>query len=312
LGYLPPTLLGGAMSLDVGAARPAVAAIGARLGLSMEHAAEGILKIANEVMLGALRVVTVQRGLDPRDFGIVAFGGAGPLHANAMAAVLGCYPVVVPRNPGVLSALGFIQSEFKNEFVQTFIRSTVNLDRQALAAQFSALIEKGEAWLAEEGIAAADQRLSASVDMRYEQQGFELTVDASASLTEGGDPAEAIAAFHELHERQYGVRFHVPVELIALRVTATGATPPMRTEREAESAGATVADAIIERRPCYFGGSWVDTPNYERSRLPRGARIEGPAIIVQYDTTTVLLPEHRAEVDDLGNILIWPNGKAGA
>jgi N-methylhydantoinase A len=312
LGYLPPQLLDGAMSLDVASARPAVEAIGAQLGLSMEAAAEGILKIANEVMLGALRVITVQRGLDPRDFGIVAFGGAGPLHANAMAAVLGCYPVVVPKNPGVLSALGFIQSEFKNEFVQTFIRSTVDLDRATLAAQFDALIQKGTAWLQEEDIASQDRRLTYSVDMRYEQQGFEITVEAGPSLIGDGDPGEAIALFHQIHEKQYGVRFQVPVELIALRVTATGTTPPMRNEPEANSVAATLAEALIEPRPCYFDGRWIDTPNYDRNRLPKRTRIEGPAIIVQYDTTTVLLPGHWAEVDGLGNILMWPNSKAGA
>jgi N-methylhydantoinase A len=311
LGYLPPKLLGGAMSLDVASARPVVAAVGRELRLGMEAAAEGILKIANEVMLGALRVITVQRGLDPRDFGIVAFGGAGPLHANAMAQLLGCYPVVVPKNPGVLSALGFIQSEFKNEFVQTFIRSTLDLDRSALAAQFGALIAKGEAWLAQEGIAATDRRLTCGVDMRYEQQGFEITVEAGAELIGDGDPSATIARFHEIHEQQYGVRFQVPVELIALRVTASGTTAPMRDEVAATAVAATIEDALVEMRPCYFEGRWLDTPNYERTRLPKHSRIAGPAIINQYDTTTVLLPGHWAEVDDHGNILIWPNSKAG-
>ena len=119
LGYLPPLLLGGEMSLDAELSRKAVAGIGEQLKLSPKDAAKGIIDIANEVMLGALRVITVQRGLDPREFGIVAFGGAGPLHANALAELLGCYPVLVPRNPGVLCALGFLEADFRNEFVQT-------------------------------------------------------------------------------------------------------------------------------------------------------------------------------------------------
>src|SRR5262249_10421617 len=121
LGYLPPALLGGDMKLDVEAARKAVSAVGKQINLSPENAAKGIIDIANEVMLGPLRVITVQRGLDPREFGIVAFGGAGPLHANALAELLGCYPVLVPPNPGVLCALGFLEADFRNEFVQTYI-----------------------------------------------------------------------------------------------------------------------------------------------------------------------------------------------
>ena len=132
LGYLPKTLLGGEMTLDVDGARASVSELGGKIGLSPEAAAQGILDIANEVMLGALRVITVQRGLDPRDFGIVAFGGAGPLHANAMAELLGCYPVVVPGNPGVLSALGFLEAEFKNEVVRTLIRSIAGSDDAGL------------------------------------------------------------------------------------------------------------------------------------------------------------------------------------
>ena len=142
LGYLPPVLLGGDMALDVAGAKAAIAKVGRAMGLSPEDAAKGIIDIANEVMLGALRVITVQRGLDPRDFGIVAFGGAGPLHANALAELLGCYPVLVPPSPGVLSALGFLEAEFKNEFVQTFIRSTVGLDARRCLARFAASAKK--------------------------------------------------------------------------------------------------------------------------------------------------------------------------
>jgi N-methylhydantoinase A len=259
----------------------------------------------------------VQRGLDPRDFGIVAFGGAGPLHANAVAAVLGCYPVIVPKNPGVLSALGFIQSEFKNEFVQTFIRSTIGLDRTALARPFGNLAASAKAWLDAEAIHAADRRLTYSIDMRYEQQGFEIAVEADDAVVWDGDPTGVIARFHQMHEGLYGVRFQVPVELIALRVTAIGATPAMLDEHRPGIDPTLLSDASVETRPCYFDGRWIDTPHYDRARLPRRSRIKGPAIILQYDTTTVLLPRHWAEADDLGNIMIWPDtkpwqsGKAG-
>lgn len=309
LGYLPPVLLGGDMSLDVEGARKAVAGIGETLGLSPEDAAKGIIDIANEVMLGALRVITVQRGLDPREFGIVAFGGAGPLHANAIAELLGCYPVMVPPNPGVLSALGFLEADFKNEFVQTYIRSTVGLDPAAVWTRFADLEGKAQAWLKEQEVSAEDASIQYTLDLRYEQQGFEVSVDVSADLVRQKGGLEPILAdYHALHERLYGVRFTVPVELVALRVVARGATEPVN-EAAPTGAGSDVAAAIMETRPAYFDGAWQDTPHYDRSKLGVGSRVEGPAIIRQYDTTTVLLPAHYAEIDEHGNVLIWPISK---
>ncbi|HWU61751.1 MAG TPA: hydantoinase/oxoprolinase family protein [Ensifer sp.] len=309
LGYLPPVLLGGDMTLDVEGARAAVARVGNQLGLSPEEAAKGIIDIANEVMLGALRVITVQRGLDPREFGIVAFGGAGPLHANAMAELLGCYPVLVPTNPGVLCALGFLEADFRNEFVQTYIRSTVGLDPAEIWSRFGDLEAKAQEWLVEQEVSKADASITFSLDLRYEQQGFEVAVPVSAEdVRKRGDITRTLADFHDIHERLYGVRFHVPVELVALRVVARGATPPVE-EAKLASAGEDVKNAILETRPAYFNGAWVDTPHYDRAKLGAGARVEGPAIIRQYDTTTVLLPAHYAEIDPHGNILIWPVSK---
>jgi N-methylhydantoinase A len=309
LGYLPSVLLGGDMKLDVDGARAAVATLGQAMGLSAEEAAKGVIDIANETMLGALRVITVQRGLDPREFGIVAFGGAGPVHANALSELLGCYPVLVPPSPGVLSALGFLEAEFKNEFVQTFIRSTVGLESRQIWTRFATLAEKAAAWLEEQEVAPEDRSIRYSVDLCYEQQGFEVTVDLPGDLAEQGGPLDQILEkFHAIHERLYGVRFHVPVEVVALRAVATGATPSVE-ETSPPPAGVDIAAALVETRLCWFGGNWVDTPNYDRTRLSLGARIEGPAIIRQYDTTTVVLPRHYAEVDSHGNLLIWPDSK---
>ncbi len=309
LGYLPPVLLGGDMPLDVEAARQAVAATGERLKLSPEDAAKGIIDIANEVMLGALRVITVQRGLDPREFGLVAFGGAGPLHANALAELLGSYPVLVPPNPGVLCALGFLEAEFRNEFVQTHIRSTKALDPAEVWSRFAELEAKATAWLDEQEVAAADRAIDYALDLRYEQQGFEVAVPVSAEdVRRRGAVDKPLEDFHAVHERTYGVRFHVPVELVALRVVARGATPPVADVAPGADAGAAEA-AVLERRPAYFAGHWHDTPHYDRAKLGVGAEVDGPAIIRQYDTTTVLLPGHYAEIDRSGNILIWPISK---
>ncbi|HVY50349.1 MAG TPA: hydantoinase/oxoprolinase family protein [Devosia sp.] len=309
LGYLPPVLLGGDMPLDVEAGRKAVARIGERLKLSPEEAAKGIIDIANEVMLGALRVITVQRGLDPREFGLVAFGGAGPLHGNALAELLGCYPVLVPPNPGVLCALGFLEADFRNEFVQTYIRTTRDLDPNEVWSRLASLEEKAQAWLTEQDVAPADASIEYALDLRYEQQGFEVAVPVGAAEVRArGTLDKALNDFHALHERTYGVRFHVPVELVALRVVARGATPSV-DEVAPVGAGEGVQSAILETRKAYFNGLWQDTPHYDRNKLGIGARVEGPAIIRQYDTTTVLLPGHYAEIDAHGNILIWPVSK---
>ncbi len=309
LGYLPPALLGGDMKLDVEGARVAIAKLGHAMGLTLEEAARGVIDIANETMLGALRVITVQRGLDPREFGIVAFGGAGPLHANALAELLGCYPVLVPPSPGVLSALGFLEAEFKNEFVQTFIRSTLGLDPAQIWSRFTQLSSKAEAWLDEQDVAAADRSIRYSIDLRYEQQGFEVSIDLPGDLAaRGGNLGEILDKFHAMHERLYGVRFHVPVEVVALRAVATGATPSV-DEHAPQLSGGEDSAAMMETRPCWFDGAWVETPNYDRARLSLAARIAGPAIVRQYDTTTVVLPRHFAEVDGHGNLLIWPISK---
>lgn len=309
LGYLPAKLLGGDMDLDVDGARNAVAAIGKKIGLSPEAAAQGILDIANEVMLGALRVITVQRGLDPRDFGMVAFGGAGPLHANALAALMGCYPVVVPANPGVLSALGFLEAEFKNEFVRTLIGSASGMDESQIWASFRDLSDRAVAWMDEQEVADADRGIRYSLDLRYEQQGFEVGINVPSELVQSASSLDQVLDdFHRTHERLYGVRFDLPIELVALRVVATGATPPVK-ESPPRAGSADVSDAIMETGRAYFSGNWIDTPHIDRDRLAAGARVEGPAIIRQYDTTTVLLPEHYLEVDDSGNLLIWPTAK---
>jgi len=311
LGYLPPKLLGGTMSLDIQAARESMSSIANVLGLSIEDTATGILNIANEEMLGALRVITVQKGLDPRELGILAFGGAGPLHANAMSTLLGCYPIVVPSNPGVLSAKGFIQSDFKNEFVRTLIRSIKDLQPSELALQLQDLRDKATQWLDEQEVAEQDRRIKYSIDMRYEQQGFELTIDADASVVDSGLLGKTIGDFHQMHSRLYGVTLDVPVEMIALRATAIGHTPDISAKaNKGSSSKGSVAQAIQETRPCYFNNKWIDTPYYNRDKLPKRAIFDGPAIVCQYDSTVVVLPNHWVEADIVGNLMIWPNSKA--
>src|SRR5262249_42782811 len=176
-GQLPPRLLGGEVALDVDAAHAAVARVGERLRLDIHAAARGIVELVNENMLGALRVVTVQKGRAPTEFALVSFGGAGGLHANALATMLGSFPVIVPPEPGVLSALGFVASEVKSEFSRTFIRATADVGAEDVRRQFEELEAAGHRWLQDEGVARDAWRIDHIVDMRYHRQGFEIPVD---------------------------------------------------------------------------------------------------------------------------------------
>lgn len=305
LGHLPTSILGGEMLLDVKAARKSISSLGRQLGLNTEETAMGILDIANETMLGALRVVTVQRGLDPRDFAIVGFGGAGPLHANSMAKILGCYPVIIPQHPGVLSALGFLQAKFRNEFIRTFIRTIDKLAFEEFGMVMNDLHEKAIEWLDHEKIPENERIIKFNIDMRYEQQGFEITVEIQDPDSNPSSLVKhALEAFHAEHMRLYNVNFDVPVELVAMRAIAIGMTPEVEIKSAApENEG---EEAIIEIAPAYFEGGWLDTPHYNRERLRVGQRITGPAVVRQYDSTIVIFPDHYAEIDRSNNILIWP------
>src|SRR5579863_7716904 len=223
LGRLPPTLLGGKMMLDTKAAEEAVSKIARALSLDLHQAAQGILDIVNENMFGALRLVTVQKGLDPRDFALVAFGGAGPLHGNAMAVLAGCYPIIVPPTPGVLSALGFLYSDVKNEFAQTFVRTIGEADAREIGDILNRLGREARAWLREEGIDEARQRLSYEADVRYLRQGYEFSLEIDPDRLGNGALDDLAGRFGLAHERIYGFKLTQPVELVNLRAVGIGA-----------------------------------------------------------------------------------------
>lgn len=306
LGRLPPSLLGGNMDLDVTAAEAAVSKIANALGLDLHRAAQGILDIVNENMFGALRLVSVQKGLDPRDFALVAFGGAGPLHGNAMGMLAGCYPVIVPPTPGVLSALGFLYSDIKNEFAQTFVRTLEDVAPQRVSEIFERLMRDARGWLNSEGLESSAQKLRCEADVRYFRQGYEFTLDMSPdSIGEGGLRALA-EQFGAAHERLYGFRLSQPVELVNLRVVGTGEVRKIELPRH-DRMGPDASNAVIDRRQVYFDGGWVNTDIYDRSLLEAGNRIAGPAIVTQKDSTTVIHVNHHGDVDEYLNILIKPN-----
>ena len=280
LGHLPADLIGGEMSLDVEAARAAVQKVADAMGLSLEEAADGILRIVNENMAGALRVISVQRGHDPREFALVAFGGAGPLHANAVAELMGSFPVIVPPSPGLLCALGDLVAGFRNEFAQTLIRLTAEASGEELREILSGLEARAREWMDAQGIAAEAQHVEFVADMRYHGQGYEIPVPWEPGLEE---------RFNALHEQLYGFRMpNTASEIVNLRAVGTGDRPQPELP-EAEPSPSRLAAGT-----------------YARSELRPGTTIAGPSIVTEFDSTTVILEGYTAEIDRYFNLLIRP------
>ena len=308
LGHLPPRLLGGEMELDAGAARAAVQQVADAMGLgSVEEAAEGILAIVNENMAGALRLVSVQRGHDPREFALVAYGGAGPLHANAVAEIMGSFPVLVPPAPGLLCAIGDLVADFRDEFAQTYIRVLPEADQSDVASILESLGERATAFLDGEGIKLDRQHIAYTADMRYHRQGYEIPVSIDPGDVRANGLGGLEEGFNELHEQLYGFRMHdTQAEIVNLRAVGAGAVP--KPELPTGDVGAPdPSGAVVEEHDVVFDGELVPTKIYDRARLQPGAVLAGPAIVTEFDSTTVVLPGYRAEVDSNFNILITPN-----
>jgi N-methylhydantoinase A len=304
LGHLPPYLLGGSFALDVEAARRAVAMrIAEPMRLGLEQAARGILAIADNHMTGAIRVVSVERGHDPRDFVLVPFGGAGPLHGGALARLLGIRTVLVPPAPGVSSALGLLIANLKTEFSRTCLERPPHYDFDRMAGAYSMLEAEALAWLDSEGVPPEARRMMRQASLRYRHQGFELVVPFPAGKVDAAGVAAAIEAFHRRHERLYTfAQEDTPVEIVTLRVDALGVFPPPDLP-ELPPAGHPNA-AIIGHQPIELVTGRAEAPIYDRARLGAGDRIAGPAIVTQLDATTLLLPGQSAEVHRLGALII--------
>src|SRR5579884_125966 len=267
VGHLPPSLLGGEMRLDVEAARNAVAKIATALGLGIEEAAQGILDIVNENMAGALRLVSVQRGYDPRNFALVAFGGAGPLHANAVAKVMGSFPVIVPPSPGLLCATGDLVADFRQEFARTFIRTVDRVTGDELKAILDDLGDEARAWLDREGIPAGGQRVSFNVDMRYYRQGYEIPVEVDPALLAGNGTTMLAERFNQLHEQFYRFKMEeTTTEIVNLRAIGYGDMPKPRLVESDEQGGADASGAVVDEHSVYFGGEWLPTKVYDRAK----------------------------------------------
>ncbi|MBE2320573.1 hydantoinase/oxoprolinase family protein [Solirubrobacter sp. CPCC 204708] len=294
LGRLGTRLVGGGMELDRDAATAAVDKIGEPLNLDTHAAAEAIIAVANANMADAVRIISLQRGYDPREFALVVFGGAGPLHGAALAKELGVPTVLVPPRPGTWSALGCLMVDIRHDLSEMFLRPASDADASELQDAFERLEEQGRQLLAHEGVAEDDVQLDRSIAMRYLGQWRSLEVAYEDDLN------ASVERFHQEHEREFSYRRDdAPVELYRLQVVATGKTAEIELPKH-ERTGEMPEP--IETRTVYFDGEPTDTPVYERSDLPAGARFEGPAVIDQLDTTTLVPPGVNAEVDEWLNI----------
>jgi N-methylhydantoinase A len=311
LGYLPPRLLGGEMVLDVEAARRAIQTIADALRLEVVDAAAAIVHIANENMLGALRLVSVQRGHDPRDFALLAFGGAGPLHGNALGRLLGSTPVVIPPGAGLLCALGDVSTTFREEFSRSVLRTFDDLTPSDLVRTLEELGAQAEAWFVQQSVAPGGREVRFEIDVRYFRQGHALTQSVELQQLRGRGLSALAQAFDDDHDRRYGFRLADALrEIVVARAVALGATPALPAVKLAEAPSADASAARIDQRPtfheAYFDGRWLTTPVYERARLLAGHSLAGPAVVVEMDSTTLIEPGWEGTVDRQGTILIRP------
>ena len=306
LGYLPQTLLGGEMEMDFAAATGAVHKIAGALRLGLKESAAGIVAIINEAMFGALRLVSIQQGYDPRDFALVAFGGAGPLHANALARLTQSWPVIIPPSPGILCAYGDATTALRNEASRTFVRRFSDTGDREVAALLAELAEQAAQTLDDENVPRTQQSVSYEVDCRYHGQGLQIpiAVDIDRYAREG---LGAIArAFDREHEKLFTFALGAGHELVNLRAVAEGETTDVEPMSVASAEDPDPSTAVIAETTIWVDGGDRTARVYDRDRLKAGHRVGGPAIVSEMDSTSLVLPGHVGEIDGWGNIIIRP------
>jgi N-methylhydantoinase A len=301
LGYLPENLLGGSFKLDRDAAQRSVQSVADALGLTLMEAAAGIIAIVNETMYGALRLVSISQGYDPREFALMAFGGAGPLHGNAMGTLMGSWPVIIPPSPGVLCAYGDATTRLRVDAQRSFNKLVTHTSDDDVAAVIADLAAHVTSELETEGVAAADQSLQFEIDVRYAGQAFEvpLTIPRQAGI------ADLTARFDAEHKRLFTFNLTVPQELVNIRVVALGKAANVSAERIPVGDSDPVA-AKVREHEVWMDGARHTAIIYDRAKLRAGDIVAGPAVVTEMDSTTLVHIRHTALVDDFGNLLINP------
>ncbi|MGH6672557.1 MAG: hydantoinase/oxoprolinase family protein [Xanthobacteraceae bacterium] len=303
LGYLSAdNFLGGRMKLDRAKANAAVARIAGALSLDVAAAAEGIIRVIDVKMEEAIKAISTMRGHDLRDFFLLAFGGAGPLHAARMARDLGMAGVIVPLYPGVFSAIGLLMSDVKHDYIRSRMTPIAELQPRDVETIFSELESVARGDLRRDGFADSDIRIARALDMRYAGQGYEITLPCTA------DETCSLAGLRKKFDLEHAVQFghsapDEPVEVVSYRVRGAGLVPPVSAPKFAPQGG-KVADALRETRPGRFGGKTIPCPVYQRERLDVGVTLRGPAILDQFDCTTVICAGQIARVDEWKNVIV--------
>lgn len=303
----PEYLLNGQMKIDREASVAAVRRLAEPLGLSVEETALGILRVVTANMARAIRVVSVQRGYDPRDYALVPFGGAGPLHASRLARELGMRRIVVPEIPGAQSALGLLMTDVKTDFMRTYIAPLTEEAAPSIDGIFDELMATADDWFVEEEVSKEGRSAVRRMDLRYRGQNFELAVEIPEEYRfETGGVAAISELFHEAHERVYGYRSEdAQIEIVTFRLEASGRAPHFDVREDAISPSNIEAARVDTRSTCFDPQEgFIDTAVFDRARLTPGDVIVGPAIVEQMDTTTVLLPGDTCRVDSHRNLII--------
>jgi N-methylhydantoinase A len=305
LGRLDPEFfLGGQMQLDVAAAAKALHSVAEQIGLADTVFAEGMLAIVNANMADAMRTITVKQGIDPRDFSLVAFGGAGPMHAVWLARELEIGEVIVPWSPGTFSAWGMLQTDIRHDIVRSFYRPLAGLEAGPIERVYEDLQAEGAALLASEGIESADHTFARSADMRYVGQEYSVNVEVGGIVDLDGIDE----SFHDAHRVRYGhATPGAPVEFVNLRLAGFGL---IAAETAPFQAPVEELEPVVGRRQAVFDGEAVETAVLHRDRLRPGATFEGPVVVEEQSSTTVVPPGSTMTVDDLGNLLITTNGRS--
>ena len=305
LGRIPPSLIGGGIALDVARARDGIAALAARLPgrMSVEQLASGIIEIANWSQANAIRQMTIQRGIDPRGFALLSFGGAGPAQSAAVMDLLAMRACIVPPNPGNLSAFGLLAVDWRTDHIVTKVMHEDTIDLADVALRYAALERDATATLMRDGIEASRIRLVREADIRYAGQSMEVRVTAPGGAVDTAFLKGLIGAFNAAHLKTFGYDYagRQKIELVNLCVSGLGLIERPQMPRLAKQSG-TVAPKSV--RPVYFGTRFLDAPVYDRASLPSGGRVTGPAIVEEFGSTSVVFPGQYLEVDPHGILVI--------
>jgi len=312
LGRIPDQLIGGGLRLDAGRARDGLADLAERLDRRMtaERLAEGIIEIANWTQANLIRQMTIEQGIDPRRFALLSFGGSGPAQSPAVMTILDLEACIVPPNPGNLSALGLLLVDYRSDHVFTRVRSEEELDPDEIAEIYDTLAEEAAETLAKDGVGPDRVSYLRQADMRYVGQSMEVRIDVKSDPADQAFLADLIEAFHAAHERTFGYAYRGEqrIEVVNFVLSGFGTVdkPDLAASTEVAAAGTTPDQKGTQK--AYFAGAFQDVPVFDRAALGAGVRVDGPLVVEEFGSTTVVFPGQTMDVDGGGNLIIRKGG----